>query len=138
MPDRKMLLSKYRIEKAQSELASAQVNLRDERFAQSLSDSYYAIFHSLRAVLALDGKDYKKHSAVISFFLKDYIKSGLFPQEMSAMIQGAFQTRAQADYEDFYVATNEDAETQLINARMIVDAARGYIENLQSKTKCRP
>jgi uncharacterized protein (UPF0332 family) len=135
MLDRKMLLSEYRIEKAQSELASAQVNLRDERFAQSLSDSYYAIFHSLRAVLALDGKDYKKHSAIISFFLKDYIKSGLFPQEMSAMIQSAFQMRAQADYEDFYIATHEDAETQLTDARTIVDAVRGYIEKFKGKIK---
>jgi uncharacterized protein (UPF0332 family) len=116
-----------------SELESAQMNLRDERFAQSLSDSYYAIFHSLRAVLALTGRDYKKYSAVISFFLKDYVKTGLFPQEMSLMIQSAFQTRAQADYEDFYVATREDAESQLGNARTIYETVCRYIKSPRSE-----
>jgi uncharacterized protein (UPF0332 family) len=58
-------LANYRLERAAGELASARANLDADRYAESLSDSYYAIFHSIRAALALEGKDFKKHSGVI-------------------------------------------------------------------------
>ena len=41
--------------------------------------SYYAIFHAMRAVLALDGIDMKRHSGVMSEFRRLYIKTGILP-----------------------------------------------------------
>ena len=45
--------------------------------------SYYAVFAAMRAVLALQGFDSKKHSGIIAEFRREYIKSGLLPKELS-------------------------------------------------------
>lgn len=37
--------------------------------------SYYAIFHTMRSVLALDQIDFSKHSGVSAYFRKEYIKT---------------------------------------------------------------
>ena len=123
-------LANYRLDKMSNELASARDNLSAERYAESLSNSYYAIFHSIRAVLALESKDFKKHSGVISYFQVQYIKTGTFSKEISNFIQGAFRLRTKADYEDFYVASRIDAEQQLVNAETIHAQAREYIKTI--------
>ena len=129
MPDEnKTALANYRMSRASSELASSQDNLSADRYAESLSNSYYAIFHSIRAVLALEGKDFRKHSGVISYFQVHYIKTGVFSKETSNFIQDAFRLRTKADYEDFYVATRVDAEQQLRNAETIYTQVGIYIQ----------
>ena len=126
-------LANYRLDRASSELASSRDNLSAGRYAESLSNSYYAIFHSVRAVLALEGKDFKKHSGVISYFQVQYIKTGLFSKEISNFIQGAFRLRTKADYEDFYVAARIDAERQLRNAEAIHAQVTEYIARQKRK-----
>jgi uncharacterized protein (UPF0332 family) len=126
-------LANYRLERAVSELASSRDNLDAGRYAESLSDSYYAIFHSVRAVLALEGKDFKKHSGVISYFQVQYIKTGEFHKEISDFIQGAFRLRTRADYEDFYIAVRSDAERQLENAQKVYSLIRQYLLDNSSK-----
>ena len=59
-------LSCYRLERAKEDLARArrEFNLGDYKLAQNRS--YYAVFHAMRAVNALDDYDSRKHSGVIS------------------------------------------------------------------------
>lgn len=67
-------LSKYRLEKARDMLASAQRDCEAEDYASANNRAYYCIFHAIRAVLALDGLDFKKHSMVIATFGQRYLK----------------------------------------------------------------
>lgn len=76
-------LSLYRLEKAKKDLDDAKNTLELEMYDTAANRSYYAIFHAARAVLALDGQDYKKHSGVISEFQQDYIKTEIFDKTMS-------------------------------------------------------
>jgi uncharacterized protein (UPF0332 family) len=130
VPDEsRVALAKYRLERASDELKHAEDGLKNDLLPQSISDSYYAIFHSMRAVLALDGKDFKKHSGVIANFQKDYIKEGVFDRDMSRYIQSAFDWRSDADYQDFFVVAKEDAEKQLEHAKIIYEKLRVHIED---------
>ena len=67
-------LSIYRLERALEDLATAEDNLSNGRFRASVNRSYYAIFHAARAVLALDGLDFKKHAGVVGTFSKEKLK----------------------------------------------------------------
>ena len=58
-------LSKYRLETAKDDLGTARKNYEDERYRASVNRSYYAIFHALRALTALDQFDSGKHSGII-------------------------------------------------------------------------
>ena len=61
-------LCRYRLEKAESYLNDANVTLSLGMYDTAANRSYYSIFHTVRALLALDGKDFRKHSGVISCF----------------------------------------------------------------------
>ena len=75
MPDiTRIDLSRYRLQKAKEMLASAKRDMDANDYASANNRAYYAIFHAMRAVLALDGEDYKKHSAVIARFTLNYLK----------------------------------------------------------------
>ena len=58
-------LSRYRLETAKEDLATAKKNLIDGSYRASVNRSYYAIFHALRAITALDQFDSGKHSGII-------------------------------------------------------------------------
>ena len=60
-------------------------------YRSAANRAYYAIFHAMRAVLALDGVDMKHHSGIISEFRKRYIKTGVFDASLSGLISGASQ-----------------------------------------------
>lgn len=69
MPDTQWKeLSVYRIETARETLETAKLLYENARYKDSINRSYYTIFHSMRAILALEGVDYKKHSGVIAHF----------------------------------------------------------------------
>ena len=121
-------LSGYRMAKALEDLDTAKENLENGKFRASVNRSYYAVFHALRAVTALDHFDSGKHSGIIAFFNQHYVKTGVFQKEISKMIDSCYRLREKADYDDFFLAAREDAVLQLEKARLILQAIQRYLE----------
>ena len=133
MDNEQISLAKYRLEKSLSCIEAAELNFETKPYETSLNRSYYAIFHSVRAVLALDGVDRKKHSGVIAYFQQNYIKTGIFDKKFSRMISDAFDVRMDSDYEDFFVYSHDDVEKQLGNAKLFYEEMKKYVEEQLSK-----
>lgn len=134
MEDRVKELALYRLSRAQEDLSSSQKLFDAGDIRLSLNRSYYAIFHAMRAVNALDGFDSSKHSGVIAHFNHEHVKNGDFPKNASRIITEAMEIRQRADYEDFYVASRADAEKQIANAKQIVDLADQYLKDKNTLT----
>ncbi len=128
-----MDLSLYRLSKAEQYLEDAKRTLELEMYDTSANRSYYAIFHAARAVLALDGLDFKKYSGVISNFQMRYIKTGIFDKQLSNIIKSAFSLRTESDYEDFYVIAKADVETQVKEADIFYHAISEYIHEKKNQ-----
>ena len=62
---RKDLVS-YRIETAKSDLKSAKILLNAGEYKGANNRAYYAIFHAINAVHALDGRAFKRHKDAIA------------------------------------------------------------------------
>jgi len=122
-------LSLYRLEKAKEDLETAGENLDGGKFRASVNRSYYAVFHALRAITALDHFDSGKHSGIIAFFNQHYVKTGIFDKEISKMIDSCYRLREKTDYDDFFLVAKDDAVQQLDKAGMIVDAVDLYISS---------
>ena len=103
----------------------------NKSYKSAINRSYYAIFTAVRSLLAEEEKDFKKHSAVISHFRKNYVKTGIFETKFSDYIGDAFEVRNDCDYEDFYIASREEAETQYLHAVEFYEAVKSYLENLK-------
>ena len=91
--------------------------------------SYYAVFHAMRAVLAFDEIDMKRHSGVISEFRRRYIKTEIFETRMSEIISVLFDVRTDSDYDDFFVISKADTAVQIENAEYFVSSVRAYLKN---------
>lgn len=128
-------LSYYRIKNAENKLYFSKLALDHEGYKNSISDSYYCIFNAIRSILALEDKDFKKHSYVISYFQKEYLKSNIFDRKYSDIIKNAFKCRNLSDYEDFYIAFRSDAEEQYNNAKEFLEAVKTYLEKRINEEK---
>lgn len=121
-------LSQYRIEQAERCIRSAKVLVEDEDYKGSANRSYYAIFHCMRSILALEGKDFSKHSAFAAHFRKEYIKTGIFDIELSDIIKEAFDVRSDSDYDDYYLLSKEDVLEQIEHAQIFYQKTKEYLE----------
>jgi uncharacterized protein (UPF0332 family) len=123
-------LSRYRLQKAYETLDTSKAMLEIGKYSDSLNRSYYAVFHSLRAVLALDGFDSKKHSGIISYFNQNYIKNEKIDKTYSKIINSLSDMRNESDYDDFFISTKEDAVNQFNNASFIIKGIESFLTNL--------
>lgn len=120
-------LSKTRLAIAQERLDFAEKILELGDYKTVANRSYYAVFSAMRAVLALDGFDSKKHSGIISEFRKNYLKTGILDPSLSGIIDSLVEIRQGSDYDDFYIVSYEEVIEQLSGARLFVSEIKAYL-----------
>lgn len=91
-------LAGYRLERAREMLSASENNLEIGEYKTSLNRSYYAVFHAMRSANALKGFDSSKHSGVIAFFTKEYLKTELLDRSLSFVIKASSLCREKSDY----------------------------------------
>jgi uncharacterized protein (UPF0332 family) len=128
--ENKKTLAEYRLEMAENCIEASKRCFNAGDYKSSANRSYYAIFYTIRAIFALESRDYRKHSAVISFFQKDYIKTGIFNIKYSDIIRNAFDVRINSDYEDFYVIAKDDLERQITEAAEFLETVKVYLKDI--------
>lgn len=116
----------YRLETAKNDLKSARALFAMEDYRGANNRAYYAIFHAINAVHAINGKEYKRHKDAVANFNKDYVKTSVFPREMGRKIGQAEEIRHASDYDDFYIASKEESERQILTANEFIILAEKY------------
>lgn len=127
MPDRQKELSMYRIEQAQETLIVAKTCFENEFYKDSINRSYYSVFYAIKSVLALGAIDFKRHKDVVAYFNKEYVATEIFPRELGRKIGSLKQIREESDYDDFYIASREEAEEQIKTAELVVKKIKEYL-----------
>lgn len=127
MPDNREALMKYRLDMARERLTSAKVLLNVGSYKDSIGRSYYAMFTAVRAILAMEGLDFSKHTGVIAHFQKEYIKTGKFDKKYSKYISQAFQIRNNTDYADFFIVSMQDAKEQCEKAEEFLNIVEDFL-----------
>lgn len=127
--DNKKALARARLNTANERISYAKDILEIGDYKTVANRSYYAVFAAMRAVLALDGFDSKKHSGIIAEFRRTYIKTGVFPVELSDVIEELFNVRTESDYDDFFLLSKEEVTEQLKNAEIFVNSIEKYLQD---------
>ena len=83
--------------------------------------------------MAKDKVDFSKHAGVIAYFQKEYIKTGIFDKQYSKYLQTAFQIRNNCDYDDFFIASKQDAQEQYDRAEKMLKVVLEYICELENE-----
>jgi uncharacterized protein (UPF0332 family) len=116
------------IDKARRAIQSSKREFNSGDFDYACSRAYYAVFYLIEGVLMIDNKRFTKHSAVISFFNKDYVKTGLFPVEFSKHIKYLLKRREIGDYSFSIKVGKEDAQNCITMAEEIFKEISGYLK----------
>lgn len=116
----------YRIQTSKDNLKSARILLEAGEYKSANNRAYYAIFHAVNAVHAVNGKAYKRHKDAIANFNKDYVKTKIFPREMGRKINESEEIRHASDYDDFYIASKEETERQVSVADEFIRLVEQY------------
>lgn len=133
MPLDTQTLCKYRLERAEEDLLTAESNHESGFYKAAINRSYYAIFHSIRAVNILDGFDASKHSSVIAHFNQFFVHTGEFEKNIYKLIDSAYRIREKCDYSDFFIASKEDSAIQLEHAKTFFNTVKIYVQEKEQK-----
>ena len=129
MDHRQEELSRYRIQEAKNSLKVAEHCLKEDLYKDSINRSYYAAFYAIKAVLALGTIDFKRHTDVVAYFNKEYVATNVFPRELGKRLGMLKQLREKSDYDDFYIASRDQAEGQYHTAKYTIEKVEEYLKN---------
>ena len=115
---------KIMMTKAKNSLEVARQLHEQKHYNDAASKTYYAVFHSLQAILLTKKLSFSKHSAVLSAFNKEFIYSGSFAKDFYAKIIRLFKDRQIGDYEYIKEIDRESSETDVADAEIIINAIR--------------
>lgn len=86
-------VANYRLQIAKEDLEAAYVLLQADSYRGANNRAYYAIFHVVSAVLALEGVSFKRHKDTLAYFNKNYVAAGILSREMGKKIVKAEEIR---------------------------------------------
>ena len=129
-------------EHIEARMATAQEKLRasckmfeDGLYNDTISRAYYAMFYASKALLLALGEDPHKHEGVVSMYGERIAKVGLSDAKYGSLLRQAKDLREDADYEDFFRASKQQAEDAIRNAEDFVNEAQTTLKKIQSRGK---
>ena len=124
----------YRVKRAKEECEIAELLLREKKLLAANNRAYYSIFYTIRAVLATEGKDFKRHKDVLAYFNQKYVKTEIFPRPLGRRVILASKIREDSDYDEEYEPSMETTQEQIQTAKELIALVEKYIENKKQRT----
>lgn len=122
-------LTNYRLSLAKETLANAKLCLDHKFYRDCINRSYYVAFYAIKAILATESIDFKRHKDAVAYFNKTYVASERFPRELGKRLGRIKMMREESDYSDFFIVSEEDARKQYETAEYIVYEIEEYLKN---------
>lgn len=121
------------LEKAKRSLKASKSLIDSGDYDFAISRAYYAMFYCAEAMLLTKDLKFSKHSAVIAFFGREFVKSGLLSEELYGYLLKGFRERQIGDYEVMKLPSLEDAEEITQKAGIFLEATRIYLNKIGYK-----
>jgi len=124
-PEERKTIVALRLESARRSLADARLLLAAGSVRGAVNRAYYAMFYAASALAIAGGQSFTKHSALISFIHREFVKPGILPREHGRALQKAFEDRTEGDYQDLVKQKPEDAAAMIQAAAEFIDVIVG-------------
>ena len=126
--NRRESLCNYRMAAARETLQVAQECFEGNHYKDAINRSYYAAFYAVKAVLGLEERDFKRHKDVLAYFNQKYVAADVFPRDIGRKLARLQQKREKSDYDDFFIASREEAAEQIGYTQEVVALIADYLE----------
>lgn len=130
LDERRIDLCKYRLKNSEDSFQVAKDCLEKGLYKDAINRSYYAAFYAIKALLALEEVDFKRHKDIIAYFNKTYAATEKIPREIGRKVAHLQQKREKSDYDDFYIASKEETQEQVENTKSVIASVREYLSGM--------
>lgn len=121
-------LAQYRMQQAEESLDEARFLLAGGKSARSvINRAYYAMLYAVLALLVYEEFSSSKHSGVLGYFNRRFIKGGVFDKSLGLSLGRAFELRQRVDYREQVEPAQEQAAEVLDQADRFVKAVAAYL-----------
>jgi uncharacterized protein (UPF0332 family) len=110
-----------RLDQAQETLKEADALREHELWRGVVNRSYYGMFYAVLALGVFKQAIITKHTQAMAFFDREFVKTGIFPRELSRSLHLGFDQRQVNDYGDIWAVNREEAETVFSEASVFVE-----------------
>ena len=99
----------------------------------SVSRAYYAAFHAVTALFALNGQTFKKHTAIRAAVHKTLVKEGQWDSRLGTDYDYLLELREIGDYGGITVVKTDDAKKAVQCAKNILDGVVALKPEIQRR-----
>jgi len=119
----------YRLLQAEQTLDEAKYLLAGGKSPRSVINRvYYSMFYAVLALLIFEPYASSKHSGILSYFNRRFIKDGSLPESLGRAVNKAFELRQRGDYREYVELTIEQVEPFIGDAEILIGKVREYLE----------
>jgi len=122
-------LCSYRLRQADVAISEAMLLQDAGHYHGAINRAYYAMFYALQVLIVQNKVKVSKHSGVISYFDREYVKPGTIDKKYSKWLHRLFDLRQDADYGDMFEPSEEQCRQAIGQAREFVLRIRKYFES---------
>ncbi len=124
-------LARVRYERAVELVSDAEALLKSGSYKSANNRAYYSAEKAIKAALAARGKDSDTHNGIIKVFNMEFVHtpSKFFSREDLSIIQGMERIRSSSDYDDFYIASKEECEEQIIKSKSLLKQVETFLSS---------
>jgi uncharacterized protein (UPF0332 family) len=123
------------IKKSDRKIKSAETDLIEKFYDDSVSRYYYAVFHAISALLITKNLTFSSHNQTLGAFNKEFIHTGIFPTGFSKKIELLFRQRQTDDYDVKSYIDKNQAEIALLTTKKIINKIIKYLSALYNVDK---
>ena len=124
----KKQLALYRIQQAEESLDEARYLLDGNKSPRSvINRAYYSMFYSILALLIFEPYSSSKHSGVLSYFNRHFIKGGMIPKDIGRAVNKAFDIRQRGDYREQILLTPNQVAPFIDWAGKLIESVRDLL-----------
>jgi uncharacterized protein (UPF0332 family) len=128
--EKKRDLALYRLQQAEESMDEAKFLFDGNKSPRSvINRAYYAMFYSVLALLIFEPYSSSKHSGVLSYFNRRFIKDGLFPEDLGRAVNRAFDLRQRGDYREQAELLREEVAPFLDWAQRFIDSVKKHLKD---------
>jgi uncharacterized protein (UPF0332 family) len=127
-------LCTYRFDQAKEALCEARLLQEAGHYRGAINRAYYAMFYSLQVLVIVNKVKVSKHSRIISFFDREYVKSGVFDKRFSKWLHRLFDLRQDADYGNMFMPTEDQCREAVGQSMDFVQEIQNHFEKLNKNS----
>jgi hypothetical protein len=126
--EKKKLLALHRLQQAKESVEEARYLLDGGKSPRSVANRiYYGMFYAVLALLIYEPYSSSKHSGVLSYYNKRFVKGGLFSESMGRALNESFELRQRGDYREYFELTRDQVEPLLDKAAEFIASVRTHL-----------